>query len=298
MKLWYFHDAIGNFGDDLNPWLWDRLLPGYFDGRPDKLFLGIGTIIRAEVPREPLKLVFGAGTGYGNLPELDDRWRFYCVRGPLTAARLGLPADSAVTDAAALVAAVRPPSTRTGGPMAFMPHHTSALRFDWRRLCRRLGITYLDPAAPVPELLEAISGSRAVIAEAMHGAIVADALRVPWIPVVIYDHINEFKWDDWCRSLELTYAPQPIEPITDNASHRPLRRFRRYLHRVRRTRSLVRAGRGPRAAESGADAVERTAAHLAALGPGDALLSDDGVLAERVAALRERLARLRTDHPR
>lgn len=298
MKLWYFHDAIGNFGDDLNPWLWHRLLPNYFDGRPDKLFLGIGTIIRAEVPREPLKLVFGSGTGYGDVPDLDDRWRFYCVRGPLTAERLGLPLECAVTDAAALVAAVRPPAGRNAGPMSFMPHHASALRFDWRRLCRRLGIAYLDPAAPVPELLDAIAGSRAVIAEAMHGAIVADALRVPWIPVAIYDHINAFKWDDWSRSLELPYAPQPIEPVTDNASQRPLRRFHRYLRRVRRTRSLVRAGRAPVLAESEAAVVERAAHQLSALGPADAFLSDDSVLSERVTALRDRLARLRAEHPR
>ena len=28
MKLCYYHDNEGNFGDDLNAWLWSKLLPG------------------------------------------------------------------------------------------------------------------------------------------------------------------------------------------------------------------------------------------------------------------------------
>ena len=31
MKIYYFKDPVGNFGDDLNSWLWDTLIPGYFD---------------------------------------------------------------------------------------------------------------------------------------------------------------------------------------------------------------------------------------------------------------------------
>ena len=37
----------------------------------------------------------------------------------------------------------------------------------------------------------------------MHGAIVADALRVPWIPARLYGHFMEFKWRDWTESIEV-----------------------------------------------------------------------------------------------
>ena len=44
----------------------------------------------------------------------------------------------------------------------------------------------------------------------MHGAIAADALRVPWIPVITNAGIPAFKWSDWCQSMELAYKPHRI----------------------------------------------------------------------------------------
>lgn len=45
MKLYYYESKLGNFGDDLNKWLWDELLPDYFDNDESVRFSGIGTII-------------------------------------------------------------------------------------------------------------------------------------------------------------------------------------------------------------------------------------------------------------
>ena len=45
MNLYDYHDPIGNFGDDLNPWLWPRLftqsLENCFDS--NTLFIRIGS---------------------------------------------------------------------------------------------------------------------------------------------------------------------------------------------------------------------------------------------------------------
>jgi succinoglycan biosynthesis protein ExoV len=48
----------------------------------------------------------------------------------------------------------------------------------------------------------------------MHAAIVADALRVPWIPVVLSPQSNSFKWLDWTLSLSLPYNPTTLPPST------------------------------------------------------------------------------------
>ena len=214
MKL--FYHPFQNFGDaPLNTWLWPRLLPGLLDEDDRVLFVGIGSLLGLRrIPVEPLKLVFGTGTGYqkGDRP-LDPRCHVYCVRGPLTAQRFGLDPALAITDGAALVRVAGPPASSARHRAAFMPHWQSATYFDWRRLCGDLGLHYIDPTADAEAVLRDVQASEVVLAEAMHGAIVSDALRVPWIPLRAYAHILDFKWHDWCRSVDLTYAPLRLGPL-------------------------------------------------------------------------------------
>jgi len=81
MKLFYCKVTTGNFGDDLNPWLWPKLLPGIIDEDGSTLFVGIGSIINQFIPDAPLKIVFGSGVGYGTPPVIDERkWKVYCLR--------------------------------------------------------------------------------------------------------------------------------------------------------------------------------------------------------------------------
>jgi succinoglycan biosynthesis protein ExoV len=221
MKLHYYQDPHGNFGDDLNPWLWTRLVPELIDGDGRTLFLGIGTILRRDLPTSPGKVVFGSGAGYGRPPAIDQSWQIYCVRGPRTATALGLPADRAVTDPALLVRHALPlVPVGERASIAFVPHHESVHRAAAQgvslRLCAEAaGLTYVDPGGDLDDVLRTLSRAEAVITEAMHGAILADAFRVPWIPVRMYSHVLKSKWLDWTESMEI-----PYEPI-ENAVARP-----------------------------------------------------------------------------
>ncbi|WP_230279986.1 hypothetical protein [Croceicoccus sp. Ery15] len=71
MDLLYFKIASGNFGDDLNDWLWDGLIPGWRDWAPETVLVGLGTVLKQGfVPDDRRKLVLGSGYGYGAAPKV------------------------------------------------------------------------------------------------------------------------------------------------------------------------------------------------------------------------------------
>ncbi|MDH6230349.1 succinoglycan biosynthesis protein ExoV [Mesorhizobium soli] len=220
MHPFYWESAHGNFGDDLNLWLWDFLLPGFRDVHPDVLLVGVGTVLnRALLPGGVKKLVVGSGFGYGSLPDFSDaaEWDVRCVRGPLTAGKLGLHTDLGVIDPAVMVAEM--PEFRnlpkTGGAI-FVPHWESTVGGLWPVVCKTAGLGYVDPCGEAKSVIRAIAQADLVVAESMHAAILADAFRVPWVAVSTSRSINSFKWQDWATSLGVTYSPRHV-PISSRA---------------------------------------------------------------------------------
>jgi Polysaccharide pyruvyl transferase len=165
------------------------------------------------------KLVIGAGAPSAQPMHLDGSWMVYGVRGPLTAQALSLPKSAALCDPAVLVpllsSKLRMDKAQPQQRAGFMPHHLSANFGHWQRVCEDAGLTYIDPRAPVEEVLRNIANVPLLITEALHGAIVADAQRTPWVPVQAYTHINRFKWQDWCSSVGISYAPEYLPPLWD-----------------------------------------------------------------------------------
>ncbi len=212
MKLHYYRPPGGgtNFGDALNLWLWPKLLP--LDDDPGVRLLAIGSQLNRRVASRFADArrihVLGTGVGYGFPPRLDPRWRVHCVRGPWTAWMLGLPQRAAVADGALLVR--RYVRARRDGSVAYMPHFSEGHPDVWARVAPAAGIECIDPRLPVPQVLEALCHARLVLSESLHGAIVADALRVPWIAVRTSERIPPLKWRDWCASLGLVYRPHEL----------------------------------------------------------------------------------------
>ncbi|MDQ2658410.1 MAG: polysaccharide pyruvyl transferase family protein [Bacteroidota bacterium] len=213
MLLRYYREP--NFGDALNPLIFEHFLPHFFDDDPSIEFCGIGSIIGLEInPRANKKVIFSSGFAYGTLPTIDDSFDFVCVRGPLTAELLKLPPGKAITDGAALLRRMDFGAHPKKYKFSFMPHWESELKYpSWKAICEEADILYLSPTTPILEVIDKILESEVVIAEAMHGAIAADALRTPWIPVKAYNGINAFKWNDWLNTLGLDYKPNPIRSM-------------------------------------------------------------------------------------
>jgi succinoglycan biosynthesis protein ExoV len=220
MQPFYWESAHGNFGDDLNLWLWDFLLPGFRAVHPQVLLVGVGTVLNeALLPAAVKKLVVGSGFGYGKAPGLSDpsEWDVRCVRGPLTAQKLGLGENFGVVDPAVMVAEMPEFQglARNGGAI-FVPHWESTVGGVWPQVCRAVGLGYVDPCGEARSVIRAIAQAELVVAESMHAAILADAFRVPWVAVTTSKSINSFKWRDWAGSLGVEYRPRRI-PISSRA---------------------------------------------------------------------------------
>lgn len=229
MKLYYFKATHGNFGDDLNPWLWERIMPGVLDDDPAELFVGIGTLLNHRLPSAPVKHVFGSGFGYGTPPRIDERYVIHAVRGYETAKMLGIDADRVITDAAVLLRTiVQPPAWPREFRFGFVPHHQSSRYFDWQTVCDEVGFHHVSAEWDVETVLAEMGRCEVLICEAMHGAIAADTLRIPWIPVSCYDYISEFKWQDWLSTLDLPYEPLRVTSLYD---------IERFLSPARRARN-------------------------------------------------------------
>ena len=213
MKLTY-HEGK-NFGDALNPLIFHHYLGADFFDEDDSIrFIGIGSILGLK-KQKGKKIVFSSGyaagdnSAYGTAPIIDSDYEILCVRGPKTAKILNLPLEKAIADGAILLPAFyKPVVLDTKFKYSLILHHKSLDFFNgWEKLCEEVGIHLIDVRKDVDSVLSEIVSSEIVFCEAMHGAIVADAYRIPWIPVNFYPHINFFKWQDWCESLSMKYVP-------------------------------------------------------------------------------------------
>lgn len=213
MRLYHSISTSGNFGDDMNLWFWDAMLPGWRDAEPDVTLFGIGTILGRNILADHGRvLVCGSGAGYGGIDGIDrDRVDVAWVRGPRTAAMIGLDPGLAITDPACMVTTMPRFSglpQGTGGPI-FIPHRSTArLDLDWDRIGRHAGLRVVLPSGEAHEVITEIATADLVVTESMHGAILADAFRVPWVPVRISNEFNDFKWRDWAESVEVEMQVQ------------------------------------------------------------------------------------------
>lgn len=222
MVLKYFHGK--NFGDALNPLIFNHLIPDSLDNNADIEFFGIGSLIGIDElynSKARKKIIFSSGYGeYGPIPKLDETHDIVCVRGPLTAKALNIDQKLAVTDGAILLKFLNFPERSKKHEFSYMPHWDSERRFNWADFCQKADINYISPTKDIHQIIEDILETKVLITEAMHGAIVADTLRVPWIPVKAYKYIREFKWLDWASSMHVPYQPNYINSLYDSAEER------------------------------------------------------------------------------
>lgn len=285
MKLTYYQSRPPNFGDELNAYMWPRLLPkGFLDEDESELFLGIGSILWEQYPSAPRKCVFGSGYGgYANPPDVHDgTWDVVFVRGPRTVAKLHLPPEKGICDSAILLRTFDLPPPRENIGVAFMPHYHSFSRGHWPEACEAAGIRLIDPRDDVEKVIAEIRGARMLITEAMHGAIVADALRTPWLAVRPIHSENAAKWADWADSLDLDLTRHPLQPTSLLELYISATKGQRYYEGRAR-----RYGTGPLARPANKVLTKLAAQHLKRISSREPQLSNDARIKDVCARAKE-----------
>lgn len=312
----------GNFGDELNTWIWRHLL-SEAALKSTALILGIGSILNKDLIQNRDIYVFSSGAGYGRSPQAD-ALNIICVRGQLSALLLGINADLAAADGAILLRAISglqplPEAERSGS--IFIPHHETINNLAewnvWQALCLAANIELVSPMLDSKIIVQKIRRSKCVLAEAMHAAIIADTMRVPWIPVVTSPHINTFKWLDWLSVFNLPYQPQflPNPMLATYREHLFMIKHHRHLFRPKwdlKTRGLSQfiPDKAPLSAAQQAEwqeilstnsvispqealqHQEKTLTRLKALAHSPSFLSDDAIFLSNLAKLKDKLVLL------
>ncbi|MEM7551850.1 MAG: polysaccharide pyruvyl transferase family protein [Bacteroidota bacterium] len=217
MRLIYYKG--NNFGDELSPFIFNKLLPNFFNDDATTLFYGIGSILGEQTFKEKAKrIIFSSGFGNynGAPPKIDKDSDVICVRGPITAELLKIDKSKAVTDGALLLKSFDFPEVEKKYDFSFIPHWVSELKYPWKELCNEAGIHFISPMGDLDEVLTEIRKSKTIITEAMHGAIVADVFRIPWVPAKTYKDKYDIKWRDWTESLNLEFEPNKLHGLYDN----------------------------------------------------------------------------------
>lgn len=289
MILYQWQGATRNFGDELNTLLWPALLPDFFDTDPSVRFLGIGSVLDSRHGPDGTKLVAGAGYGGYEPPvRLDRSWVIHWVRGPRTARALGLEDERGLGDPASLIPMITPPAEGERDGIGFMPHFESLTRGHWRQAAEAAGLTLIDPRDDAHAILAAIGRCRVLISEAMHGVIVADALRVPWIAARPLAAEHRPKWFDWADSLDvrIVFHRLSASSLLEHALPVPLA--------DRRPIRALLSRHGARLHEAGRERlVERAAQALRRIAAEPAQLSTDAALARCQDRMRHRIEAIR-----
>ncbi|MFK8037039.1 MAG: polysaccharide pyruvyl transferase family protein [Crocinitomicaceae bacterium] len=222
MKLIYHKGK--NFGDAINPIVFNHFIGEYLNEDSSEVIVGIGSILGLFKKPENCKKIYvfssgfakGAISTYGEPIEIDDDFDIICLRGKGTAEAMGLNPDLGIADGALLLPLAYPsePKKKRKYQFSFMPHSGTLDVFeDWKSICQSLDIHLIDPRKSPEAVMDELMDTEVLLAEAMHGGIIADAYRIPWIPVKTIATINEFKWKDYCDSVNLNYNPNRTDTL-------------------------------------------------------------------------------------
>lgn len=83
-----------------------------------------------------------------------------------------------------------------------------------------------------------MKASEKIICEAMHDAIVADAYRIPWIPVSSFQSFNDFKWKDWAGTLSISLKVNRLHRLYDENGFKEFLKRKYFAYKLKKIKDF------------------------------------------------------------
>jgi len=218
-----WHIGQPNFGDDLNPYFFEKLLsePVRFTNQARRHLLGIGSIVNTV---NAGSIVVGSGLLSPEMTPKLTAMRIISLRGFRTAESIGYDPGH-YGDPALLVARLFPQSIEPTYRLGLIPHHSQAKQ--WKPLVKsglngmfshsfgmgsenqdakeiaegrsRQDVLYIDPSWHPLRVIESIRSCQGILSQSLHGLIIADAYGIPngWLSPAPQMKGGDFKFADY-----------------------------------------------------------------------------------------------------
>lgn len=210
LPLWW-HVGRPNFGDDLNPELFEVLSGQQFRFEVDRNaphILGMGSILEMAAPSSVV-----CGSGFLQAPRgmAPTPRRLVAVRGALSRAAFETGDHVILGDPAVLISEVitRPEEKRYR--FGLIPHIRSVDSWNARNSKR---LKLIHPGQSPWDIVREIAQCEIVLSQSLHGLIIADALDTPNVWVAPSETMvgGRFKFDDYFTTID-----QAKEMVPDSA---------------------------------------------------------------------------------
>lgn len=193
----YWHIGQPNFGDDINPQLFERISGQRMrleTGQQKPHLLGMGSILNRSTANS-----FILGSGMLSPLACTKYAEVFAVRGQKSRDTLGLSSNTPLGDPMVTIGLFieRNPKYELG----IVPHVTE---FASIRSAMGKQAKIIDPAASPMSVVKAISECKLILSQSLHGLIVADALGIPnvWIEPSSKMIGGEFKFHDYFSTID------------------------------------------------------------------------------------------------
>jgi pyruvyltransferase len=230
----FWHIGSPNFGDDLNPHLFERI-----SGQSVRLeakqryphLLGMGSIANCSCETS-----FILGSGMLS-PLVSTKYaEVFSVRGHQSRDTMGLSSNTPLGDPMVTIGLwiERNPKYELG----IVPH---VAEFASIRSVIGKQVKIIDPAASPMSVVKAISECRLILSQSLHGLIVADALGIPnvWIEPSSKMIGGDFKFRDYFSTIDCPKEAVSVGELIRQSNWRSFASFGRFHYNVKEYRDYL-----------------------------------------------------------